>query len=175
MREQVRPRGGAEERSSGRFSHAFADGHGGKRQSPQIDQIGHGVDGDDGQRPEDQAPRQIAARVSHLAGRERETVPAIIGPEHGDHRDAKASEKSLRERRRPLGKDRCGHEETDARQRHERSDLHHRDDVLNQGALADAEDVDNGQHRDGEEPRQLSARHRPGPSRQRRGKENVAG
>ncbi len=45
---------------------------------------------------------------------------------------------------------------------------------MNQGSLAHAEDVDRGQHCDGEKSCQLRARDRPGPSSQRDGKENVA-
>ena len=44
---------------------------------------------DERQRAEDDGARQVALRVLHLAGGERQVAPAVVGPQHADERQAR--------------------------------------------------------------------------------------
>ena len=70
--------------------------------------IGQGhpqIDGDqDGHAP-DQGARDVAAGVADLFGERRDVGPAVVGPEHADHRGHHAREDRAADRRRPDGRE----------------------------------------------------------------------
>ena len=46
------------------------------------------VDGDDGERAVDDGARQVALRILDLAAGERQVGEAVVGPQHGNQREA---------------------------------------------------------------------------------------
>ena len=71
------------------------------RHDVEVGDVGQHVDADDRQRAEDDGARQVALRVLHFAGGEREVGPAVVGPEDADEREARCCRpRSTRPRRR---------------------------------------------------------------------------
>ena len=84
--ESRRPR--SQERLRRRFADAGRGREDGNRKRPQIDEIDQCVDPDERRGPGDQSARDVAAGIAHLSRRESEAVPAVVGPQDGNHRDA---------------------------------------------------------------------------------------
>ena len=140
----------------------------------QVDEVDQGIEHHHDDRAPHQPEGQGALRVPHLARREGRAVPAVVGPQRGDHGDPDPGEEGHVGQRpeqghRPPRLDREGQD----RERDDRADPEHGQEVLHPGALAQADVVDGGQHQDGERGRHLAARQRPGPRAHRHRQQDV--
>ena len=126
--------------------------------------------------PADQAARDRALRVARLAGQRREAVPAVVAPEHRDHRHAEGREEPAAGRGAVYsGAYRRRAQQAEEGQADDRADLDQRDRVLQPRALLEAHAVHGRQERDGQGARELSAVHGPRDGAERQPEELVPG
>ncbi len=157
--------GGADERRRGAFGDARGPGQFVDRKRDEIGDVDREIHGDDGQQAKRQCPREIARRITDFAGRIRQKVETVVGPEHGNHRDAEGdqgrAEIGWHDRRPRRCDSRRGQRED--RQEHQPGNLRNRQHAVRAGPETDAKIVDAAKQNDRSHGDKLPGREAPGP------------
>jgi len=77
----------------GRFTDPRRLGDRVERQGDEIDEVDQGVEHHHDDRAPDEPEGKRALGIAHFAGRKGRPIPAVVGPEGGDHADADGREK----------------------------------------------------------------------------------